>query len=240
MDWERIIDAANGRPQSLAWIVDRSDADVAAPATLLLPEEAPPVHASPARHGAPMRNGSPAPSAVQDGRIVARPSRRPARRRRCRLLHGVARRRRPRTGLDGSRCEAAREGGSGGVRHMRRRPPGRAHRRRRLARARPGGAGAEITIVVRDPHAIAATAPAWTSMTDGERARLTMAAAESGDAAPALRLLNDLGRAGCAMLSARRDALDAPTMAEDAVRVLAWRAPTANGTPGRSRRVAPS
>ena len=42
MDWRRIIDAANGRPQSLAWFVRRgTDADVAALATLLLLEEAP-------------------------------------------------------------------------------------------------------------------------------------------------------------------------------------------------------
>ena len=41
MDWKRIVDAADGRPQSLAWIVDQPSADVAALATLLLLEEAP-------------------------------------------------------------------------------------------------------------------------------------------------------------------------------------------------------
>ena len=42
MNWERIIAATDGRPQSLARIVDQDDADGAALATLLLLEETPP------------------------------------------------------------------------------------------------------------------------------------------------------------------------------------------------------
>ena len=82
-----------------------------------------------------------------------------------------------------------------------------------------------IDAVARVPENLPATAPAWTGMTDAERATMTMAVIERGDARDAVRLLDALGSDGRAALTADlRAALDMRGMERAAWRVLALRA----------------
>ena len=87
-----------------------------------------------------------------------------------------------------------------------------------------------IDAVARDPYWVHKTAPAWTGMTDDERAVLATAVIEQGDAPDAFALLEDLGVAGRAMLTAdRRAALDARARDNDAVRVRLLRVADGDG-----------
>ena len=87
-----------------------------------------------------------------------------------------------------------------------------------------------IDAVARDPYWVHKTAPAWTGMTDDERDVLARAVIEQGDAPDAFALLEDLGVAGRAMLTAdRRAALDARARENDAVRVRLLRVADGDG-----------
>ena len=82
-----------------------------------------------------------------------------------------------------------------------------------------------IDAVVRSPNGMAWSAPAWTGMTDREREALATAMIERGRAFDAFRLLDDLGPAGrAALTAAQRAALESRALEVDARRVLAWRA----------------
>ena len=83
-----------------------------------------------------------------------------------------------------------------------------------------------INVVASAPWRVAVTAPAWTGMTDDERARLIAAVVAHGTPWDALLLLDALGAVGRATLTAeQRAALDGRAMeGPGAWRVLAWRA----------------
>ena len=82
-----------------------------------------------------------------------------------------------------------------------------------------------IRRIVRAPTEIAWAAPAWPGMTDDERARLIAAVIAQRRGAGARLLINALGPAGRASLTAaQRAALDARAMEADALSVFALRA----------------
>lgn len=81
-----------------------------------------------------------------------------------------------------------------------------------------------IAMVVQATDWVDGTAPAWASMTDDERARLTAAAMSLGSAWRARPPLDRLGSAGRSMLTAvPRANLETLAMSDDARRVLALR-----------------
>ena len=59
-----------------------------------------------------------------------------------------------------------------------------------------------IDVVAQQPSSVSMTAPAWPGMTDGERNRLATSVIAQGGAWDAFRLLDDLGAAGRATLTA--------------------------------------
>ena len=294
MNWERIIDAVNGRPQSLAWFARRRpNADAAALATLLLLDDAPHpaaalvaaatspdrtaplVHAALAPHIAPALADWRADSRWVDRAVGGSEWERltsgiadlvGALRDHPAALHdAVAIVRCSGHSIDVAHCLAAL--GADGWRALTddlgaalsaRADPDDlgwvwdalddAQRARVVQHAatsayeaaqligRIGAAawGATdpalrkrlIGAVVRSPLSAPDTAPAWPGMTDDERARLATAIIRQGDATGAFHLLDDLGAAGRATLTADlRAALERRAMEHpDAWLVLALRA----------------
>ena len=88
-----------------------------------------------------------------------------------------------------------------------------------------------IDAAARDPESVGKTAPAWAGMTAAERGRLARAVMAQGAAAAAINLLDALGAARRAVLTAaQRAGIEARAMGEGAMSVLEWRAADAGWT----------